>query len=193
MYFSPKSIIFAPAKRMIMRKLLLLAEEGERKLIQEVGERLGMERLLAEYEVLITGVGALNVLRALRDVPRDTELLNIGYAGSANFEIGSRVEVTDVCLNHPNVTYPEPELRLQTCGELISAALYQSADGQARLLQARCYTNTDFVLQSDYRDCVFDMELAFIAGMGFTRLRAIKYVSDNLSLHAYHEITNGVE
>ena len=180
---------------MIMQKLLLLAEEGERKLIQEVGERLGMERLLAEYEVLITGVGALKVLRALRDVPRDTELLNIGYAGSANFEIGSLVEVTDVCLNHPNVTYPEPELRLQTCGELISAALYQSADSQepARLLQARCYTNTDFVLQSDYRDCVFDMELAFIAGMGFTRLRAIKHVSDNLSLHAYHEITNGVE
>ena len=195
LYFSPKSIIFAPAKRMIMRKLLLLAEEGERKLIQEVGARLGMERLLAEYEVLITGVGALNVLRALRDVPRDTELLNIGYAGSANFEVGSLVEVTDVCLNHPNVTYPEPELRLQTGGELISAALYHSAEGQepARLLQARCYTNTDFVLQSDYRDCVFDMELAFIAGMGFTRLRAIKHVSDNLSLHAYHEITNGVE
>ena len=195
LYFSPKSIIFAPAKRMIMRKLLLLAEEGERKLIQEVGARLGIASQLAEYGVLITGVGALNVLRALRDVPRDTELLNIGYAGSANFSVGSLVEVTDVCLNHPNVTYPEPELRLQTGGELISAALYHSAEGQepARLLQARCYTNTDFVLQSDYRDCVFDMELAFIAGMGFTRLRAIKHVSDNLSLHAYHEITNGVE
>ena len=178
-----------------MRKLLLLAEEGERKLIQEVGARLGIVSQLAEYEVLITGVGALNVLRALRDVPRDTELLNIGYAGSANFSVGSLVEVTDVCLNHPNVTYPEPELRLQTGGELISAALYHSAEGQepARLLQACCYTNTDFVQQSDYRDCVFDMELAFIAGMGFTRLRAIKHVSDNLSLHAYHEITNGVE
>ena len=195
LYFSPKSIIFAPAKRMIMRKLLLLAEEGERKLIQEVCARLGIVSQLAEYEVLITGVGALNVLRALRDVPREKELLNIGYVGSANFEVGSLVEVTDVCLNHPNVTYPEPELRLQTGGELISAALYHSAEGQepARLLQARCYTNTDFVLQSDYRDCVFDMELAFIAGMGFTRLRAIKHVSDNLSLHAYHEITNGVE
>ena len=57
-----------------MQKLLLLAEEGEQKLIQEVGERLGIECLLAEYEVRITGVGALNVLRALRDVPRDTEL-----------------------------------------------------------------------------------------------------------------------
>ena len=178
-----------------MQKLLLLAEEGERKLIQEVGERLGIEHLLAEYEVRITGVGALNVLRALRDVPRDTEVLNIGYAGSANFEVGSLVEVTDVCLNHPNVTYPEPEFPLLTGGELLPAASYRSEDGQkpARLLQARCYTNTDFVLQSDYRDCVFDMELAFIAGMGFTHLRAIKHVSDNLSLHAYHEITNGVE
>ncbi|MGN0235905.1 MAG: hypothetical protein ACI4BD_06325 [Paludibacteraceae bacterium] len=178
-----------------MRKLLLLAEEGERKLIREVGDRLGIESLLAEYEVLITGVGALNVLRALRDVPRDTEVLNIGYAGSANFEVGSLVEVTEVCLNHPNVTYPEPEMHLLTGGELIPADSYRSESCQepARLLQARCYTNTDFVLRSDYRDCVFDMELAFIAGMGFTRLRAIKHVSDNLSLHAYHEITNGVE
>ena len=156
---------------------------------------MGIEHLLAEYEVRITGVGALNVLRALRDVPRDTEVLNIGYAGSANFEVGSLVEVTDVCLNHPNVTYPEPTLRLLTGGNLIPAASYRSEDGQksALLLQARCYTNTDFVLQSDYRDCVFDMELAFIAGMGFTRLRAIKHVSDNLSLYAYHKITNGVE
>lgn len=171
-----------------MDKLLLIAEEGERKLINEVVMRLcklsdekSCADWLSRYEVRITGVGAINVLRALRDVPRDTELLNIGYAGSANFEIGSWVEVTDVCLNHPNVTYSEPELRLMT------------GEKQDGLLQARCYSGTDFVLQSDYRDCVFDMELAFIAGMGFQNIRALKKVSDNLSLHTYHTITNGVE
>lgn len=171
-----------------MEKLLLIAEEGERKLISEVAMRLdklsegqGCADWLSEYEVRVTGVGALNVMRALRDVSRDTELLNIGYVGSANFEIGSLVEVTDVCLNHPNVTYPEPELHLKT------------GEKQNGLIQARCYTGTDFVLQSDYRDCVFDMELAFIAGMGFQNIRALKIVSDNLSLHTYHTVANGVE
>ena len=57
LYFSQKSIIFAPAKRKIMRKLLLLAEEGERKLIQEVGARLDIVSQLAEYEVMMPGAG----------------------------------------------------------------------------------------------------------------------------------------
>ena len=85
-------------------------------------------------------------------------------------------------LNHPNVTYPEPELkveRLKVAGE--------------RLKEAVCYSNCDFVLQSDYTDCVFDMELAFIAALGFTHLHSLKNVSDNLSLHDYHELTHGVE
>ena len=56
-----------------------------------------------------------------------------------------------------------------------------------------CYSNTDFVLQSDYKDCVFDMELAYIAAMGFTQLSALKIVSDNLSLHTYREVAAAVE
>ena len=37
------------------------------------------------------------------------------------------------------------------------------------------------------------MELAFIASLGFKQLHSLKYVSDNLSLHTYHELTHGVE
>jgi hypothetical protein len=29
--------------------------------------------------------------------------------------------------------------------------------------------------------------------LGFKHLHSLKYVSDNLSLHAYHELTQGVE
>lgn len=162
-----------------MKKYIVMAEEGEKKLIREVETKLGEQ--LNDYELILTGVGAVNVLRALRDIDKDAQLLNIGYAGSANFEVGSLVEVTDVRLNHPNVNYPEPELHLVTKAK------------KEGLLQARCYTNTDFVLASDYKDCVFDMELAFIAGLGFEHLRAIKYVSDNLSLHSYREHSQGVE
>ena len=113
---------------------------------------------------------------------RDAELYNIGYAGSANFDLGSWVEVTEVRLNHPNVTYAEPELKLSAISNPHSV-----------VKQAVCYSNCDFVLASDYKDCVFDMELAFIAALGFKHLHSLKYVSDNLSLHTYHEHTRGVE
>ena len=48
------------------------------------------------------------------------------------------------------------------------------------------------MLQSDYQDCVFDMELAYIAALGFEQLYSLKIVSDNLSLHDYREVAAGV-
>lgn len=165
-----------------MEKYLVIAEEGELQLVEQLGFHLTEDRSRTTegYTILFTGVGAFNILRSLRDVPLDAELLNIGYAGSANFEIGTIVEVTEARLNHPNVTYPEPTCLL-------------AAKADSPYLKAVCYSGTDFILQSDYKDCVFDMELAFIAGLGFTHLRSLKHVSDNLSLHAYHELTHGVE
>lgn len=166
-----------------MNRFILLAEEGERELIDKARELF--QEAFDEWrdaQIIYTGVGAINVIRALRDLPREAEVLNIGYAGSANFDIGTWVEVTEVRLNHPNVTYPEPELKLQITNHK-----------SPKVKQAICYSNCDFVLASDYKDCVFDMELAFIAAQGFKHLHSLKYVSDNLSLHAYHDLTHGVE
>jgi hypothetical protein len=162
-----------------MKRYIILAEEGERSLIPEVEQSLGCS--LQDWEVIITGVGAINVIRSLSPLDRDAELLNIGHAGSANFEIGTLVEVTEVRLNHPCVTYPEPLLPLSPFASPLSP-----------LTKSVCYSNCDFVLQSDYRDCVFDMELAFIAALGFRTLHSIKHVSDNLSLHTYRETASGV-
>ena len=157
-----------------------MAEEGERPLIDKAREELGLD--LRDAEVLFTGVGAINIIRSLQHLDRDAELYNIGYAGSANFDLGSWVEVIEVRLNHPNVTYAEPELKLSAISNPHSV-----------VKQAVCYSNCDFVLASDYKDCVFDMELAYIAALGFKHLHSLKYVSDNLSLHTYHEHTRGVE
>lgn len=176
-----------------MRNLILIAEEdagiGEKKLIAQClrGQLNGMEWQMADgslWDIVVTGVGALNVLQSLRDVPRGVRLLNIGYAGSANFDIGSVVEVNEVRLNHPNVEYKEPKLVL----DLPEKAWLCRPEP---LKRAICYSNADFVLQSDYCDCVFDMELAYIAGMGFEHVSALKVVSDNLSLHAYREAARG--
>ena len=157
-----------------------MAEEGEQVLLEKAQAQFGLD--LSDAELIYTGVGAINIIRSLQSIDREAEIYNIGYAGSANFDLGTWVEVTEVRLNHPNVTYPEPTLKLN--GESLKLK---------GMRQAICYTNCDFVLASDYKDCVFDMELAFIAALGFTRLHSFKYVSDNLSLHAYHDLTHGVE
>ena len=163
-----------------MQKYIIMAEEGERVLLDKVRDELGLD--LQDAELIYTGVGAINIIRSLQGLDRNAELINIGYAGSANFDLGTWVEVTEVRLNHPNVTYKEPVLTLD--------------NGQwtmDNVKKAICYSNCDFVLASDYRDCVFDMELAFIAALGFKNLHSLKYVSDNLSLHSYHDLTHGVE
>lgn len=163
-----------------MAKYIFMAEEGEHVLLDQVREQLGLD--LSGATLVYTGVGAINIIRSLQDLDREAEVYNIGYAGSANFDLGSWVEVTEVRLNHPNVTYPEPELKLEPIGL-----------SNQQVKQAVCYSNCDFVLASDYKDCVFDMELAFIAALGFKHLHSLKHVSDNLSLHAYHDLTHGVE
>ncbi len=145
-----------------MTQLLVVAENKERALA---------EQLFPGIPVRECGVGALNILQALRDIPLDTEIINVGYAGSANYAIGTQVEVGECQLYHPNVTYPEPTFQLSG--------------------NTRCFTGVDFVLESKETDCVFDMELAFICGMGFKNVRSIKIVSDNLSLHEYHAAGEG--
>jgi nucleoside phosphorylase len=164
---------------------------GEQKLIAQHlrGEMKGAQWHMEDgsvWDIVVTGVGAINVLKTLADLPRNAQIINIGYAGSANYEIGSVVCVTEAKLNHPCVSYPEPRLLLKKVPE----AYLQSP---SECLSSVCYSNTDFVLQSEYRDCVFDMELAYIAAMGFEHLVSLKIVSDNLSLHTYREVAAGVE
>ncbi|MBP3587238.1 MAG: hypothetical protein J6J29_07070 [Paludibacteraceae bacterium] len=176
------------------KRIILIAEEGdvigEKKLIQLClkGEMVNKQWKMPDgtlWDVVVTGVGAINVLRTLRAYSQDTIAINIGYAGSSNFQIGSIVAVTQAKLNHPNCSYPEPEIELES--------LEQSLCNTPSLLHAPCYSGADFVLQSNYKDCVFDMELAYIAALGFKELYSFKVVSDNLSLHTYREVAAGVQ
>ena len=83
----PKSIYMA-------KKYIIMAEEGEHGLLEQVQEKLGLD--LSDAELIYTGVGAINIIRALQGLDREAELYNIGYAGSANFDLGTWVEVTDM-------------------------------------------------------------------------------------------------
>ena len=173
---------------------IVIAEEGdligEKKLLSQyiAGEWKGNQWLTPdgeEWQVIITGVGAVNVIRALQDLPRESVVLNIGYAGSSNFEIGSAVMVEEVRLNHPNCSYPEPVMKLN----ILPKEYRRQVEGKTSI----CYSGADFVLASDYKDCAFDMELAYIAAMGFKTCYALKIVSDNLSLHDYRKVAAGVQ
>ena len=102
-----------------MKNYIVIAEAGdfigEKKLIAQhlQGEWMDGQWKMPDgtlWEVIVTGVGALNVMKTLADLPRNARIINIGYAGSANYDIQSAVMVHEVRLNHPNVDYPEPQL-----------------------------------------------------------------------------------
>ena len=149
-----------------MNELVVIAEAEEMKLVKE----LGYDKL----PILITGVGALNVISALKDIPKNTHIINIGYAGSKDIEPGNFYYVERTTLYHPNVDYSEPEY----------PTIY---DWQYK--EKKCYTGCDFVLQSDISDCLFDMEVSYICALGFN-VTSIKYVSDNLDLQEYRKKLN---
>lgn len=144
--------------------LVVIAEKEELKLVEELG--------YGDEPIIITGVGGLNVIRALKDFPKDTEILNIGYAGSNNIKIGTKVVVSTVKTLHEKATFTEQ-----------SKCCRVPTGHNSKV--APCYTSTDFVTKTEIKeDCVFDMELAFICSL-FDRVWAVKVVSDNLNKEEY--------
>ena len=121
-------------------------------------------------KIVQTGVGALNVIHTLKKYPKWIPIINFGYAGSNNIQVGTEVNVGYCVHYHPNVNYLEPAYMLNNNSVVC------------------CYTSNDFVLKTDIvRPVVFDMELAYIMALGFRNVKSIKIVSDNLSLKKYEE------
>ena len=119
--------------------------------------------------ILITGVGPVNIIESLKNLDKSTQIINRGYAGSNNLPVGTRVEVGESRLYHPNTDFNSPEYKLP--GDI------------------KCYTSNDFVLDTDIEEpVVFDMELAYILALGFTNVRSIKIVSDNLDIKEYEKL-----
>lgn len=150
-----------------MSKYLVVATKAELSLPWAECEK-------GNREIIVTGVGGVNVIRALRDLPKDSDILNVGYCGSSSFPIGFTVFVREVRLWHPNVTFDEPTFTLATRGNAI------------------CLTAGDFVKEGTGMPdkSVVDMELAYIAALGFRHLESIKFVSDNLNYEQYDKMTH---
>ena len=146
--------------------LVVIAQKEELKLVEELG--------YGDYPVLITGVGGVNVIQALKHLPKDIEILNIGYCGSNVLPVGTQVYIDQVHTYHETAKFKEPNN--------FANGIYKIG-GEC----CDCYTSTDFVVKTNIKEkCVFDMELAFIRAM-FDNVRSIKVVSDNLNKKDYDD------
>lgn len=145
-----------------MNRYIAIATRNELPLIDKIALDLHLP-------VIITGIGGTNVINALKDLPKDSVIYNIGYAGCPNVPIGTMVQIGKSKLFH-KVEYEEQ--------------VYEIGEGMT------CYTSTDFVTEGVRPGCVYDMELAFICSLGFSFVRAYKVISDNCNYSQYKQTTN---
>lgn len=146
--------------------LVVVATENELAIIPEFLEEQA-------NKIIITGVGGMNVCMALAMEDRNQKVVNVGYCGSNVLPVGTVCSPDEVQLYHPNVDYVEKVIELNS---------YVGRE------HVKCYTSSDFVVDTEIKEpVIFDMELAFIATMGFKDVLAIKQVSDNLSVKEYEE------
>lgn len=150
-----------------MNKLIVIAEKDEFPLVEKLGYK--------GIPMLITGVGALNVIEALKDVPKDTEIINVGYAGSNCLPVGQFYQVRTVTMHHPVAEYLEPTYKCVELDEMFESH--------------KCYTCCDF-MDPGKASGLFDMELAYIMALGFRNVRSFKYVSDNMDIKEYRDTLN---
>ena len=183
-------------------------KENNLILVKESGCKLNMEydyivvatedetslalKLFTGIPVIKTGIGGVNVWKALKQLPRGAKILNFGYAAGYNIPVGTEVSVHISKMWHPNLD------------KIINTEVIKSEDfkieNEWKVLnpysQAVCYTASDFLdLSKEYLDglktiepsCLFDMELGYICAMGFENVQAIKIVSDSTSLEEYLE------
>ena len=145
------------------KRLIVIAESQELRLLRNHPE-------LGAWPVLLTGAGPDAVLRALRDIPRDTEIVNLGFAGSQHFSLGDEVRVDTAQFWNPVAALPR-------------SRTYHLAFSEG----AHCYTSCDFVqgLPTTPPASVFDMELAFICALGFRKVKSYKTISDSLDYNQF--------
>lgn len=133
--------------------VILCAEEEEAKHINH-----------PKAKVIVTGVGVVNIIKNLPKIPPKAKIINVGYAGSNKYSVGSVVSVDKVERFHRTIVNEEP-INLVPC--YVSDLCYTADD----------FVNTPFVMEIP----LIDMELYYLAAR-FPNIESIKIVSDNLSL-----------
>lgn len=148
--------------------------------------------------LIITGIGkqktAIGLTRYLENHQKPDCIINIGYAGSTNTEIGKWINVDKSYNLEWNI--PGEQKYSMDIGN-------QKLELIPELESLPCYSAECFVTKTDIKESViFDMELHSVCLIGDIYdipVVSIKQVSDNLSLDKYYEnieninLENGVQ
>ncbi len=170
-----------------MRKeAIRIAEKMELEIIDENTYRKN------NITLLITGIGkqktAIALTQYLCNNLKPDLIINIGYAGSTDIEIGKWVNINNVYNYEWNI--PGEERFSMSDFENKKLILLKNKN----LIIAPCYSAEAFVTKTDINESVvFDMELhsiAIICDINNIDLFALKKISDNLSLENYYENIN---
>ena len=143
-------------------------------------------------KLLITGIGkqvtAINLTQYLCKNNKPELIINIGYAGSTNIQIGKWVNITRVYNYEWEIPGEEKYVML------IGGSQELNTITNSNIENVECYSAECFVTKTDITEHVaFDMELhsiSLICNMYEIPLMAFKKISDNLSLDDYYENIN---
>lgn len=179
------------------RILYVIAMEKEAKDIVKKLELKKVENVdinLYENEktrLLITGIGkqrtAINLATYIETYKNEKPdlIINLGYAGSTNSEIGSWVNVNIIY----NYEWEIPGEEKYTLNGYNKPEIIVNLEDK-NIEKLPCYTAEKFVTSTDIKeDVLFDMELHSIyllCCIHNIKLLALKKVSDNLNLKDYY-------
>lgn len=179
-----KNILYAIAMEKeakgIVKELALKKVEGAKLKIYEKGST----------RLLITGIGkqrvAMNLAIYMENYEKPDIIINLGYAGSTNSEIGTWVNVREIY----NYEWEIPGEEKYTMNGIDNKELIVKVENE-KISKLPCYTAEKFVTGTTIsEDVLFDMELHsiyLICCIHGIKLLSLKKVSDNLSLDNYYE------
>ena len=122
-----------------------------------------------DAEIIITGIGVWNILKKAKLITHSTskKVVNVGYAGSSEYDVGSVLSVNKVKTEKYSNVVETPALSIKPF------------DIQA----TTCITANGFVIGGGSLPLV-DMELYYLTLM-FPQIQSLKIVSDNLNYDEY--------
>lgn len=173
-----------------------MEKEGE-KIARKLNlEKIDTEELLIVYRgiiketqmnLIITGIGkqktAIGLTKYLCKNRIPDLIINIGYAGSTNTEIGKWISI-DKSYNLEWYIPGEEKYSMLDFGN-------QELETVEELEKLPCYSSETFVTKTDIKEnVIFDMELhsvSIIADMYKIPLISMKKISDNLNMDDYYK------
>ena len=180
-----KNILFVCAMEKEGRQI------AEKYAMKEIGERL-FESEDGSKRLLVTLIGkqftAMNLTKYLCNNVKPDLIINVGYAGSTDIEIGKWVNISRVYNYEWEI--PGEEKYVMLLGGSQKLELIGDSCVNDNIEVVECYTSESFVTETDIEEHVaFDMELhsiSLICDLNDIPLLSLKKISDNLSLNDYY-------